>query len=424
MDTGWTNQTGLSRWRHGFESRWGYPQSSRSERLTLWTAKRQNPYYGPMTRQAYGAGSIRERRPGYYEIRFMAVNPLTGRARQVSRGFRGSKKEAQAERARLVSEISTGRHVEMEGTFGYLLERWLAHAAPKIGENTLDTYTGHVRNHLVPALGAIPLRKLRPSDLDALYARMDRSGLKPATIRKTHTVAHRALDQGRRWKWIAANPADDATQPSAPKSTIQPPTPEQLSLLLAAAAGQSPEYGAFVRLAAASGARRGELCALQWVDLEVEARSLRIARSATRTGRLKDTKTHAERRISLDVGTITALVAYRHYLERRAETAGTTYGGDAAFMFSSDESGGRQWNPVTATHGFDRVRRRCGVSGVRLHDLRHWSVTQQLVAGIDVRTVAGRHGHANAATTLGVYAHFLAASDQNASAVMASLLPQ
>jgi integrase len=377
-----------------------------------------------MSKQAYGAGSIRERRKGYWEIRFMAHDPLSGKTRQVSRGFRGSKKEAQAERARLVSEISTGRHVATEGTFGYLLERWLAHAGPRLGENTLATYTGHVRNHLAPTLGEISLRKLGTADLDSLYARMERHGLKPATIHKTHSVARRALDQARRWHWIAVNPAVDASPPSVPKSLIQPPSADELDRLLSAAAEQSPEFGAFVRLAAATGARRGELCGLQWLDVDLAAKSLLIARSVTRSGTVKDTKTHAERRISLDAGTVAALVSYRTYLEDRAELASVSYAGPGAFMFSSDEAGERPWNPVTATHGFDRVRCRCGVTGVRLHDLRHWSVTQQLAAGTDVRTVAGRHGHANAATTLGVYAHFLAASDQKASAVMARLLPQ
>ncbi len=65
---------------------------------------------------------------------------------------------------------------------------------------------------------------------------------------------------------------------------------------------------------------------------------------------------------------------------------------------------------------------RLGIEGVRLHDLRHLHATQLLAAGVAVRTVSGRLGHANASTTLNVYAHFLEASDRDAADVMAGLL--
>lgn len=72
-----------------------------------------------------------------------------------------------------------------------------------------------------------------------------------------------------------------------------------------------------------------------------------------------------------------------------------------------------------------RFRRLCdsaGLEGVRLHDLRHYVATQLLAAGVDVRTVAGRLGHRNAATTLNVYAHFVPEADRRAADVLAGLL--
>ena len=72
--------------------------------------------------------------------------------------------------------------------------------------------------------------------------------------------------------------------------------------------------------------------------------------------------------------------------------------------------------------GFRRLCVRLGIEGVRLHDLRHLHATQLLAAGIPVRTVSGRLGHANASTTLNVYAHFLEASDREAADVMGGLL--
>lgn len=76
--------------------------------------------------------------------------------------------------------------------------------------------------------------------------------------------------------------------------------------------------------------------------------------------------------------------------------------------------------PVTGN--FRRICNRVGLTGVRLHDLRHLHATQLLAAGVPVRTVSGRLGHANAATTPNVYAHFLEASDRDAADVIGGLL--
>ena len=93
-----------------------------------------------------------------------------------------------------------------------------------------------------------------------------------------------------------------------------------------------------------------------------------------------------------------------------------------AFVFSAAPDGSAPLHPDTVTSGFQRLCRRLGLNGVRLHDLRHLHATQLLAAGVPVRTVSGRLGHANAATTLNVYAHFLDASDRQAAEVIGGLL--
>jgi len=80
------------------------------------------------------------------------------------------------------------------------------------------------------------------------------------------------------------------------------------------------------------------------------------------------------------------------------------------------------WPPNDMTHAFIRLRDRLGLTGIRLHDLRHFAATRLLGAGIPVRTVSGRLGHANAATTLGVYAHFLVESDREAANTLGDLV--
>jgi integrase len=108
-------------------------------------------------------------------------------------------------------------------------------------------------------------------------------------------------------------------------------------------------------------------------------------------------------------------------MEERAAACRIKFDPDG-FVFTGEADGSRPLHPDTITATFRRICDRAGLSGVRLHDLRHLHATQLLAAGVPVRTVSGRLGHANAATTLNVYAHFLAASDRDAAEVMAGLL--
>lgn len=91
-------------------------------------------------------------------------------------------------------------------------------------------------------------------------------------------------------------------------------------------------------------------------------------------------------------------------------------------MFSRSPDSSTPWPPNDITHAFIRLRDRLGLREVRLHDLRHFAATRLLGAGIPVRTVSGRLGHANAATTLGVYAHILTESDREAAETLGELV--
>jgi integrase len=86
----------------------------------------------------------------------------------------------------------------------------------------------------------------------------------PATVRQVHAIVRRALDQAARWGWIAANPAALASPPRLGSAEIRPPTPEEVSRLLETAYQADPDFAVLVWLAATTGARRGELCALRW----------------------------------------------------------------------------------------------------------------------------------------------------------------
>ncbi len=206
---------------------------------------------------------------------------------------------------------------------------------------------------------------------------------------------------------------------------MAPPDPADVARLIAHADETNAPVGCFLRLAATSGARRGELCALRWKHVDLDKGALLIQRSIVENGKgelvEKDTKTHAARRLRLDAGTVERL------REHRAEREGTapSSAGSCTPTTSCSRTippARTPWRPGYVTLAFCRLRDDVDLGGVRLHDLRHFAATILLSGGKDVKTVSGRLGHANAATTLGVYAHFVEAADADAADHLASIL--
>jgi integrase len=372
------------------------------------------------------SGSIRSREPGVWEARISAGrDPVTGKQRQISRTIRGSKRNAQKVLNEMAVEADRGRFTGTSTTFAQLSERWLDLAKGDLSPTTLRRYQNLLKNHILPALGNLPVKNIQTIDLDQLYYGLtNRVGLASATVRQIHAIIRRALRQAVLWGWVATNPAVNATPPRLTKPDLSPPNVEQVAELLHAASELDPELGNFLHLAATTGARRGELCALRWNNIDTGLRTLTIERSIIEVlgGILeKDTKTHASRRISTDEGTLAVLEAQRNLATERASAIGLKVQDDA-YVFSREPDGQIAWNPGAVTKRFTILRRTLGFEEIRLHDLRHFAATRLMAAGVPVRTVSGRLGHANPSTTLSVYSHFVEASDQEAANVMGRLV--
>jgi integrase len=177
-------------------------------------------------------------------------------------------------------------------------------------------------------------------------------------------------------------------------------------------------------LAAATGARRSELIALRWSDVDSASATVSIERGIVEgpDGLVeKGTKTHSARRVSLDARTASVLEEHHAGMAGRAAACRVPMATDA-FVFSNAADASAPWFPDSVSRSFKRLCAKEDVPDVRLHDLRHFVATQLLSAGVDVRTVAGRLGHRNASTTLNVYAHFVEQADRGAADVMGGVL--
>jgi integrase len=210
------------------------------------------------------------------------------------------------------------------------------------------------------------------------------------------------------------------------KPDLSPPNVQEVAELLAAAHEREPEFGRFLHLAATTGARRGEMCALKWRNIDFKKGALTIEHSIVELdGGLieKDTKTHVSRRIAIGQGTLTVLVAQNDHARERAAVVGLDVKDDA-YVFSREPDGLLPWAPDGVSKRFIAIRNGLGYGNIRLHDLRHFAATRLIAAGVPVRTVSGRLGHANPSTTLMVYSHFVEASDQSAADVLDGLVIQ
>jgi len=382
-------------------------------------------------REAQVKGHLRQRGNAWELRAYAGIDPLTNRQKYVTRTFHGGKREAEEALARLVVEVCGGGHAAQDTTVGDLLRQWLELTKAELSPTTARGYEWIIRTYILPTLGSTRLARLKSSQLDRFYANLrDQGGqdgkpLSAATVRQVHAILRRALHQAVRWEWIPANPAAHASPPRIRNQPLDPPGPDGVIKLIDAARKDDPDFGCYLLLAAITGARRGELCALRWADVDLENQTLNIARSVVEAAHgvlvEKDTKTHASRRIALDQTTADVLTEHRSRCTERASACGV-FLPEKGHVFSHDPDGVRPWVPNDVTKVFIRVRKRVGLNTVRLHDLRHFAATRLLVAGIPVRTVSGRLGHANAATTLGVYAHFVAQSDRDAAEKLSALI--
>jgi integrase len=368
------------------------------------------------------AGSIREVRSGVWQVRYgNGRDPVKGKYRQASRQVNGSRRDAQKALSALITEVDAGKVNRATATYFDLAEQWLAKNKRIQSPTTQRTYRNLLENHVYPALGNRRVNVIQTRDLDNLYDGLqDSRDLSNSTVRQIHAIIRRSLHQAVLWEWIANNPAVNATPPRQEKPDLTPPDPDEVGQLLRAAYEKDEQFGNFLRVAATTGARRGEICALTWDNLDLEDATLTIEKSIIEVSgglRKKDTKTHASRSIALGKTTMEVFEAQRRNAEERAALVGQSVSEDS-YMFSHEPDGHKPWRPGNVTHKFAEIKHELGYHNVRLHDLRHFAATEMMAGGLPVRTVSGRLGHANPATTLSVYSHFVPASDQDAAGFM------
>jgi integrase len=336
-----------------------------------------------------------------------------GKRRRKWHSFRGTKRQAQAELTRLLGEINQAEYVEpSKQTVAAFLDKWLTHVEAHVARKTFERYGEIASTHLTTAFGTIQLSKLSAADIDATYSRWLKSGrrhgqggLSPQTIIHHHRVLRQALSQAVKWGLIARNVADSVDPPRRVRPEIRALDESQLAKLLKHAEGTrlvAPIYFAIV-----SGVRRGELVALQWSDLNVEAGTISVRRSTEQTKdgiATKTPKSGKSRSISLARETLEVLRKHRVAQNTERLRAGDSYQ-NIDLIFPRED--GSAWEPELFGKAFSVVAKGAAIGHVRLHDLRHACASLMLKSGVHAKVVSERLGHSTISITLDTYSHVL-----------------
>jgi integrase len=359
-------------------------------------------------------GHIRERSPGHWAIVIEARNPQTGERKRKWHSFKGTKREAQVQCARLISDREQRGYIEpTRETLAGFLDRWLDHMRGQVSPRTLERYAGLCRKNIVPLLGTVVLTKLQPPNISQAYSkalasgRRDRTGgLSPRTVHHMHRVLREALQQALRWQLIQRNPADAVKPPKVERKQMSVIDTDATVDVLEEARGT----GLFmtILLGVLCGLRRGEITALRWLRVDLDHAQLSVVCSTEQTDkggvREKETKSGKSRTVALSPLVVEELRRHRAKQAEGLLQLGIRLTDDHHVVARED---GQPLQPRSLSQAFRKFIKARNLPRIRLHDLRHSHATHMLASGVHPKIAQERLGHSSVSVTIDLYSHVL-----------------
>jgi len=371
------------------------------------------------------SGHIQKRGKNSWRLKFdISRDPNTNKRRSRFVTFRGSKREAQIELARLVSEFAAGASVDPSKiTVSDFLKRWQDdHVSINVSPKTAERYMQLIKKQIVPQIGAVQLQKLRPHHLASFYSALLKSGLSPRTVGHCHRLLHRALGHAATWGLAQNNVASLVSPPKVQHDEMVILDRDHIGKLLQRVKGRT--LYPILMLGLATGARRGELLALRLKDFNADKATIRIERSLEQTKaglRFKGPKTkHGKRTISIPPTVVAELKQHIIKVQELRLLLGLGRAGKDDLLFPRWD--GQVRSPHWLTQKFQQVMAALKIEGATLHSLRHTHASQLIASGMDVLTISRRLGHGTPAITLTVYGHLMQGMDAKAADVMEQTL--
>lgn len=377
-------------------------------------AKRERAPKGTGSITPYGNGRFKGIITTGYKI-----DPVTKTKKRITKTFTGAtRKEVQQKITEYQYKVNTGKinPIAAPLTFNQYKDRWLTMKKVSLKPQSYNTYKKTV--DAIP-FGDTPLKDITVTDINTALLEMSKT-MKPATLKRYKAIMHSLFDSARKEKIIVENPITDSI--SIKKDTVSPIELEQHVLTAQEAARLIMEAKTYkdvdwlyplVRTALETGMRKGELRALQFNKLGEDTilvnQGVSDIKGASRS--ITSPKTSSSiRRIHVDK----QLITFLKHIPHQEET-------DFVFHSPKDVRAPLSISPIDIQ--FKKLLSKTGIDKpIRFHDLRHTHATLLIMAGVNIKTVSTRLGHASVAITLNRYAHALPQQDKEAGLLISSML--
>ncbi len=376
-------------------------------------------------RRPQGDGTIRKRADGRWEGRIIIGHKKDGFP--IFKSVFGKTQKATLKALHQLIDLYRDVDLteECRMTLGEWLDKWLdEYMLFTIRENTLERYRAMTNNQVKRFIGDKQLAYLTTADIQKFYNKLKKEGrMKPhpihgyelsnTMVRGVHMMLHQALDVAVKERLIVRNPTNGTTIPKKNYVEKQVLDDGQLNRFLQAIKQESYWYD-FFYVEIMTGLRRGEICGLEWSDVNFTDGTLSIKRSvsAKKGGGVSigETKTDTGARVIVMPPSIISLLAKKERISQ--------------WIYPNPINPAEPLNPNSAYHKLKTILRREGLPSIRFHDLRHTFATHALQGGVDAKTLAGILGHMDASFTLDTYTHITGDMQRNASAVVNTMMRQ
>ena len=341
-------------------------------------------------------------------------------------------KDACKYRDKIKHQLEDGKLTAAKGvTLKEYVGEWMQSYCARKGlrDSTVAGYRNQLEHRIIPQMGKMRLRDIKPVDLNRFLIGLQKDGLSGTTQRRYFNLLHLILGTAMREQRIAVNPADNIEPPK--KDTQERPhyDGDQVAAFVEALnAHASIKWRAYALLALSSAMRKGEVLGLNWADIDWGQRTVTVRRSlAYAKGKgqyLSDPKTKSSNRtIKIDSATLDALAAWKREQNGRRLKLGSMWqseaGGEDA-IFTKD-MGGRM-NRDSPTQWFERFLKKQGLPKMNLHGLRHTAASLLLANGCSMLDVSKRLGHSRPSTTMDIYGHAYTEADAGLADMMGAAM--
>ena len=391
------------------------------------------------------AGSIEKRGKNSYRLTVSEGFDLNGNPMIHRKTVHGTKKDAEVELAKFVTEVQNGLVVDGKSLrFSEFIEIWKRdYGSKELAPSTYKRYCRMLETRILPYFGHFYINKIKPTDIMKFYDLLEKDTqlvrkkgnngtktkkpLSGKTILEHHRLLRAMLHRAVYWQLIVSNPAERVQAPRAKKPKRRSYDDEQTKILLENLEQLSIEdtkYKVAIILTVFTGVRLGELMGLEWQDIDFKNGIISINRSSQYLSDMgvftKVPKTESSiREIAIPEFIISLLEEYKLWYEEQKSIYNELWNDSNRLFVQAD---GKPMHPSTISKWFVRYVGQIGLPVINFHGLRHTNASLLVAQNVDIAVISARLGHAQISTTLDFYVHPLLSHNRKAGYALENLL--